>query len=74
MDKHDLVRYFTEELEKAFPLKLDATEGEEDTHRDELRSKAWAFYSAVDDPSQWKLEEIIDAVTLERKWHWRQKS
>lgn len=74
MDKHDLINHLSSELEKVFPAKEDMTDDEEETYNDDIRTRAWAFYNMVDDPSQWKLEEIIDAITLERKWMWRRKA
>ncbi len=74
MDKHDLINHLEGELAKVYPSKANATSEEDEAYDDLLRTKAWDFYNTVDDPSQWKLEEIIDAVTLERKWQWRRKT
>lgn len=59
------------ELEKRFPdLDDDFDEGGSSRTYQKIRE----IYDRFDDPEAWKLVEMLDADTLESKWHWVKKS
>jgi len=59
-------KYIAGELKKRFP--------EMESYDDDYYGKVQSVYNVLDDVVQWKLEEIVDADTFEKRWYWVRKS